>query len=126
MILKSTIHSHTITKTKDEYWTNACMRSIDICVCYLTALLTNSAIFFSSAAVSLFNAYEFGHMLPSSRFALSLKPRTEYLALNLPAFWKKHIPLSNLHKQGSVAKQTWHYEYCNHDVDKDYQRYNHV
>ena len=50
------------------------------------AFLTNSSILAFSFAVSLFNANEVGHIFPSSRCALSLKPSVEYLALNFPAF----------------------------------------
>jgi hypothetical protein len=39
-----------------------------------TAFFTSAVIFASSAAVNFISAYEFGHMAPSSRFALSLKP----------------------------------------------------
>src|ERR1043165_4937696 len=35
-------------------------------------------------------------MLPSSRFALSLKPSVAYLALNLCALWKKQMTLPSL------------------------------
>ena len=35
-----------------------------------------------------------GHILPSSRFALSLNPSVEYLTLNLLAFWKKQTTRS--------------------------------
>jgi hypothetical protein len=48
----------------------------------LTALFTSVAIVFSSAAVSFVSAKELGHIVPSSRFALSLKPRVAYLVLN--------------------------------------------
>src|SRR5262245_21515091 len=51
----------------------------------LTALFTSPVIRFSSAAVSFFNAKSVGHMWPSSRFALSLKPSVAYLDLNLSA-----------------------------------------
>jgi len=40
----------------------------------LTACLTRSAIFFSSAFVSFVSAYDVGHIEPSSMFALSWKP----------------------------------------------------
>jgi hypothetical protein len=51
----------------------------------LTAFFTSAAIFASSAAVSSFSAKEVGHMLPSSRFAESLKPNVAYLSLNFDA-----------------------------------------
>src|SRR6476646_9906470 len=41
---------------------------------YLTAFFTSAAIRFSSAAVSSFSANTTGHIAPSSRFAVSLKP----------------------------------------------------
>ena len=40
-----------------------------------TALFTREVIFASSMAVNFMSAYSLGHMPPSSRFALSLKPR---------------------------------------------------
>jgi uncharacterized protein YndB with AHSA1/START domain len=54
----------------------------------LTAFLTSAPILASSAPVNSFSAKEVGHMAPSSRFALSLKPNVAYLALNLCALWK--------------------------------------
>jgi hypothetical protein len=51
----------------------------------LTALLTSAAILASSAAVNFFSAKEVGHMLPSSRFAVALKPNVAYLSLNFDA-----------------------------------------
>src|ERR1700722_13829779 len=62
----------------------------------LTACFTNSAIRASSVAVSSVSAKEVGHMAPSSRFALSLKPSVAYLALNLTAGWKKQTTLPSL------------------------------
>src|SRR5688572_19174027 len=62
----------------------------------LTAFFTSSPIFFSSAAVSFVSAHEVGHMLPSSRFASSLKPNVAYRALNLSAGWKKQTTLPSL------------------------------
>src|SRR6266508_2901337 len=59
----------------------------------LTAFFTSAPIFFSSAAVSPFSAKEVGHMAPSSRFALSLKPNVAYLVLNFCALWKKQTTL---------------------------------
>ena len=40
----------------------------------LTAFFTSAAIRASSAAVNSFSAKEVGHIVPSSRFAASLKP----------------------------------------------------
>lgn len=45
----------------------------------------NNLILASSAAPIFRRAKEVGHKLPSSRYALSLKPSVEYLALNLLA-----------------------------------------
>src|SRR6266550_5469327 len=50
----------------------------------LTAFFTSAPILASAAAVSSFRAKATGHTVPSSRFALSLKPNVAYLALNLP------------------------------------------
>jgi hypothetical protein len=49
-----------------------------------------------SVAVNFMSAYEFGHMAPSSRFALPLKPSIWYLALNFHAFWKKQMTFPSL------------------------------
>ena len=59
----------------------------------LTAFFTSAPIFASSAAVSFISAQEVGHMLPSSSFASSLKPKVAYRALNLSAGWKKQMIL---------------------------------
>ena len=48
----------------------------------LTALFTSAAILFSLATVNSFSANETGHRAPSSRFAVSLKPKVAYLELN--------------------------------------------
>src|SRR5213595_912419 len=63
---------------------------------YFTAFFTSAAILSSSAAVNPFSAKAVGHMAPSSRFALSLKPSVAYLDLNFCAGWKKHTILSSL------------------------------
>src|SRR6266540_6189887 len=55
---------------------------------YLAAFFTSAAILASSAAVNPFSAKPVGHMEPSSRFALSLKPNVAYLVLNFAAAWK--------------------------------------
>ena len=47
----------------------------------------------SSEAVSSLSAKEVGHMAPSSRFALSLKPKVAYLDLNFAAHWMKQTTL---------------------------------
>ena len=62
----------------------------------LTAFFTISLIFASSAAVNSFSAKATGHMAPSSRRALSLKPNVAYLVLNLRAGWKKQTTLPSL------------------------------
>src|SRR3546814_9566538 len=54
------------------------------------------SILASSAAVSSFSAKEVGHMVPSSRFAVSLKPNVAYLDLNLCALWKKQTTLPSI------------------------------
>jgi hypothetical protein len=51
----------------------------------LTAFFTSAPILASSAAVSSVSAKEVGHMVPSSRFAVSLKPNVAYLELNFDA-----------------------------------------
>src|SRR5437588_3585674 len=61
-----------------------------------TALFTSAVIFASSVAVNFVRAYAFGHIAPSSSFALSLKPSVWYLTLNFPAFWKKQTTLPSL------------------------------
>src|SRR5262249_8236467 len=55
----------------------------------LTACFTSAAILASSAAVSSVSAKAIGHMAPSSRCAVSLKPSVAYLVLNFCAGWKK-------------------------------------
>ena len=57
------------------------------------ALRTSSSIFFTSASVRSVIANDVGHMVPSSRFAGSLKPSVAYRASNLAAAWKKHTTL---------------------------------
>src|SRR5262249_16353614 len=57
-------------------------RGDDGLVHQLTASFTSAAIRISSAAVSFGSAYAIGHMEPSSRFALSLKPSIPYRSLN--------------------------------------------
>src|SRR5215470_14944788 len=62
-----------------------------------TARLTSAPILASSAAVSSsVKAKAIGHMVPSSRFAASLKPNVEYLVLNFCAGWKKQRTLPSL------------------------------
>src|SRR5512132_3293528 len=61
-----------------------------------TAFFTSAAIFASSAAVNSVSAKATGHMAPSSRFALSLKPKVAYRSLNLCAGRKKQTTLSSL------------------------------
>jgi hypothetical protein len=51
----------------------------------LTAFLTSAPILASSAAVNSVSAKEVGHMAPSSRFAVALKPNVAYLSLNFDA-----------------------------------------
>jgi len=51
-------------------------------------------------------------MLPSSRFALSLKPNVAYLVLNFAAAWKKQTTLSSLAYADSPIpesrRESWH------------------
>src|SRR5258708_5031462 len=65
-------------------------------LCQLAALFTSATIRASSAAVNSFSANEVGHMRPSSRAALSLKPSVAYLVLNFCASWKKQTTLPSL------------------------------
>src|SRR5262249_45801097 len=62
----------------------------------LTAFFTSAPILTASAAVNAFSAKATGHTVPSSRFALSLKPNVAYLVLNLWELWKKHTTLPSL------------------------------
>src|SRR5207248_7001237 len=62
----------------------------------LTAFFTSAPILASSAAVNSFSAKAVGHVAPSSRFALSLKPNVAYLVLNFCALWKKQTTLPSL------------------------------
>src|SRR5207302_5141485 len=61
-----------------------------------TAFFTSAPILASSAAVNSFSAKAVGHMVPSSSFALSLKPKVAYLVLNFCALWKKQTTLPSL------------------------------
>ena len=60
------------------------------------AFFTSAAILASSAAVNSVRAKAVGHMAPSSRFALSLKPNVAYLVLNFCPLWKKQTTLPSL------------------------------
>jgi predicted enzyme related to lactoylglutathione lyase len=51
----------------------------------LTACFTSAAILASTSGVNSVSAKEVGHMAPSSRFAMSLKPNVAYLSLNFDA-----------------------------------------
>src|SRR2546421_11527432 len=62
----------------------------------LTAFFTSAPILASSAVVNSFSAKAVGHMAPSSRFALSLKPNVAYLVLNFCGLWKKQTTLPSL------------------------------
>jgi hypothetical protein len=62
----------------------------------LTACFTSAPILASSAAVNSVSAKATGHMPPSSRFAVSLKPNVAYLVLNFCALWKKQTTLPSL------------------------------
>ena len=61
-----------------------------------TAFFTGAAIRASSAAVTSVSAKAVGSMVPSSRFAESLKPNVAYLVLNFCAAWKKQTTLPSL------------------------------
>src|SRR4029450_10352009 len=61
-----------------------------------TAFFTSALILASSVAVNCFSAKAVGHMAPSSRFAMSLKPNVAYLVLNFSALWKKQTTLPSL------------------------------
>src|SRR5258708_10200791 len=62
----------------------------------LTAFFASAPILASPAAVNSFSAKAAGHMAPSSRFALSLKPNVAYLVLNFCALWKQQTTLPSL------------------------------
>src|SRR3981189_2388768 len=62
----------------------------------LAAFFTSAPILASSAAVHSVRAKAVGHIAPSSRFALSLKPNVAYLVLNFCALWKKQTTLPSL------------------------------
>src|SRR4051812_3789774 len=59
----------------------------------LTAFFTSATIVASSAGVNSSSAKATGHRAPSSRFAVSLKPKVAYLVLNFCALWKKQTTL---------------------------------
>src|SRR5438132_5884884 len=71
----------------------------------LTAFFTSARIRFSSAPVSFLSAYATGHMEPSSRFALSLKPNIAYLSLNFAALRKKQTTLPSLFAYAGIPYQ---------------------
>lgn len=56
-----------------------------------TAIFTSAVILASTAGVISVSAYALGHIEPSSRWALSLKPRVAYLTLNFARSWKKQM-----------------------------------
>src|ERR1700730_13462179 len=62
----------------------------------LAAFFTSAPILTSLAAVNSVRANEVGHMAPSSRFALSLKPNVAYRVLNFCPLWKKQTTLPSL------------------------------
>src|SRR4029453_16737941 len=73
----------------------------------LTAFLTSSAIFCSSAAVNCVSAKEVGHMEPLSRLAESVKPKVAYLASNFCALWKKQTGLPSLLAYAGIPYQVF-------------------
>src|SRR5438093_2780185 len=62
----------------------------------LTAFFTSATILASSVAVNSLRANATGHRAPSSRFAVSLKPKVAYLVLNFCPLWKKQTTLPSL------------------------------
>ncbi len=70
----------------------------------LTAFFTSALILSSSAAVNSFSAKAVGHMAPSSRFAVSLKPSVAYLVLNFCALWKKQTILPSWYTRASRTR----------------------
>src|SRR4029078_5189516 len=73
----------------------------------LTAFFTSAPILASSAAVNSFSAKAVGHMAPSSRFAVSLKPSVAYLVLNFCAVWKKQTLLPSLLAYAGIPYQVF-------------------
>ena len=74
----------------------ACSRGEVLSQPQLTAFFTSAPILVSSAAVNSFSAKAVGHMKPSSRVALSLKPNVAYLVLNFCELWKKQTTVPSL------------------------------
>ena len=66
----------------------------------LTAFFTSAPIFTSSVAVNSFSAKATGHPVPSSRFALSLKPDVAYLALETCAHFERSSDVAVLGVRG--------------------------
>src|SRR5215813_13156613 len=73
----------------------------------LTAFFTSAPILASSSAVNSFSAKATGHMAPSSRFAVSLKPNVAYLVLNFCAVWKKQTTLPSLLAYAGIPYQVF-------------------
>src|SRR5215470_333843 len=73
----------------------------------LTAFFMSATTFASSAAVNFLSARATGHMLPSSRFAESLKPSVAYRVLNFCAGWKKQTILPSLSAYEGIPYQVF-------------------
>src|SRR3989304_1265741 len=71
------------------------------------AFFTSALILASSAVVNSVSAKAVGHMAPSSRFAVSLKPNVAYLALNFDALWKKQTTLPSLLAYAGIPYQVF-------------------
>src|SRR6266540_2884685 len=89
-------HAGTSTTGNTSYEASPRAGSSGLLSPQLTAFFTSAPILASSAAVNSVRAKAVGHMAPSSRFALSLKPNVAYLVLNFCALWKKHTTLPSL------------------------------
>src|SRR3990172_3285168 len=63
------------------------------------------AIFASSAGVNFFRAKEVSHILPSSKFAASSKPKVAYRDLNLSALLKKQTTFPSLLAYAGIPYQ---------------------
>src|SRR4051812_16638068 len=74
---------------------------------WLTACLTSFVILASSAFVNSLSAKATGHMEPSSRLALSLKPNIAYLSLNFAASRKKQTTLPSLLAYAGIPYQVF-------------------
>jgi hypothetical protein len=76
----------------------------ELLLCQLTAFFTGAPILASSAAVNSVRAKEVGHMAPSSRFAVSLKPNVVYLLLTSAHFGRSRRPCRPRHTRASRTR----------------------